>query len=72
MGLKTTTKAMKTYLIRAILFTFFQSGTKGKLQKLKKEISNCNYAITIDMLNNIYELRVTDSKIEDIFKLGKG
>lgn len=71
-GFKDNYKAMKTYLIRAILFTFFQSGTKGKLQKLKKEISNCNYAITIDMLNNIYELRVTDSKIEDILNSEKG
>lgn len=65
-------KAMKTYLIRAILFTFFQSGTKGKLQKLKKYIKENDYKFTIEMLDSIYELRVTDSKIEDILNSEKG
>jgi len=65
-------KAMKTYLIRAILFTFFQSGTKGKLQKLKKYIKENDYKFTLEMLDNIYELRVTDSKIEDILNSEKG
>lgn len=65
-------KAMKTYLIRAILFTFFQSGTKGKLQKLKKYIKENDYKITVEMLDSIYELRVTDSKIEDILNSEKG
>lgn len=65
-------EAMKIYLVRAILFTFFQSGTKGKLQKLKKEILKYDYVITLDMLNSIYELRVTDSKIEDILNSEKG
>lgn len=64
--------AMKTYLIRAILFNFFQSGTKGKLQKLKKKISEYNYKITTDMLDDIYDLKVTDSKIEDILNSEKG
>jgi len=65
-------KAMKIYLVRAILFTFFQSGTKGKLQKLKKKIIEYDYKITLDMLNSIYEFRVTDSKIEDILNSEKG
>lgn len=65
-------KAMKTYLIRAVLFNFFQSGTKGKLQKLKKKISEYNYKITVDMLDDIYDFKVTDSKIEDILNSEKG
>lgn len=65
-------KAMKTYLIRAVLFNFFQAGTKGKLQKLKKKISEYNYKITIDMLDDIYDFKVTDSKIEDILNSEKG
>lgn len=69
---KEYSKAMKTYLIRAILFTFFQSGTKGKLQKLKKKITEYDYKITMDMLDSIYEFKVTDSKIEDILNSEKG
>ncbi len=65
-------EAMKTYLIRAVLFNFFQSGTKGKLQKLKKKISEYNYKITVDMLDDIYDFKVTDSKIEDILNSEKG
>ena len=64
--------AMKKYLIRAILFTYFQSGTKGKLKKLQNKIKEYDYSITMDMLDSIYELRVTDSKIEDILNSEKG
>ncbi len=69
---KSNYKDMKVYLIRAILFTFFQSGTKGKLQKLKKIITQNDYKITINMLDGIYEFKVTDSKIEDILNSEKG
>ena len=69
---KNSYRDMKVYLIRAILFTFFQSGTKGKLQKLKKIITQNDYKITIDMLDSIYEFKVTDSKIEDILNSEKG
>lgn len=64
--------AMKKYLIRAILFTYFQSGTKGKLKKLQNKIKEYDYSITMDMLDSIYELKVTDSKIEDILNSEKG
>lgn len=69
---KNSYRDMKVYLIRAILFTFFQSGTKGKLQKLKKIITQNDYKITVDMLDGIYEFKVTDSKIEDILNSEKG
>lgn len=64
--------SMKIYLIRAVLFNFFQSGTKGKLQKLKKKISEYDYRITSDMLDSIYDLKVSDSKIEDLLNSEKG
>lgn len=64
--------AIKAYLIRAILFTYFQSGTTSKLQQMKSNINEFDYEITIEMLNQMNELRVTDSKIEDILNAEKG
>lgn len=62
LGYKKNTQGIKAYLIRAVLFTYFQSGTTSKLQEMKRNISDYNYEITIDMLNQIKDLRVTDSK----------
>lgn len=63
---------IRAYLIRAILFTYFRSGTTGKLQQMKSRINDNDYEITVDMLNQINDLRVTDGKIEDILNLEKG
>jgi uncharacterized protein with ParB-like and HNH nuclease domain len=63
---------MIAYLIRAILFTYFQSGTTAKLQQMKSNINNNGYIITLEMLDQINELRVTDAKIEDILNYEKG
>lgn len=63
---------IKAYLMRAILFNYFQSGTTGKLQKMKSNINTNNYEITIEMLNQETELQVTDGKIEDILNAEKG
>ena len=65
-------KEMKAYLIRAILFNFFNSGTKGKLQKMKKRISDNGNELTLDILNDMQEFRITDSRIEDILNSEKG
>lgn len=66
------TGAIKSYLLRAILFTYFQSGTTGKLQQMKSNINSFDFEINKDMLNQINELRVTDGKIEDIINSEKG
>ena len=58
--------------MRAILFTYFQSGTTSKLQQMKSYINNYDYEITVDMLEQISDLRVTDGKIEDILNSEKG
>ena len=63
---------IKAYLMRAILFTYFQSGTTSKLQQMKSNINDNEYEITIDMLNQMNDLRVTDGKIEDILNSEKG
>mgnify|MGYP002855302171 CR=1 FL=1 len=63
---------IQAYLMRAILFTYFQSGTTSKLQKMKSSINENDYEITIDMLDQITELRVTEGKIEDIINSEKG
>ncbi|OBY11854.1 DUF262 domain-containing protein [Clostridium paraputrificum] len=63
---------IRAYLIRAILFTYFQSGTTGKLQQMKSNINSNDGEITVDMLNQMNELKVTDGKIEDIVNAEKG
>ncbi len=63
--------AIKIYLVRAILFTYFQSGTTSKLQKLKSNIIKCNCRITLEMLDQITELKVTEGKIDDILNSEK-
>lgn len=66
------TEAIRAYLMRAILFTYFQSGTTSKLQQMKSNINSYNYEITVEMLDQITDLRVTDGKIEDILNAEKG
>jgi len=63
---------IRAYLIRAVLFTYFQSGTTGKLQQMKSHINSNEQEITIDMLEQINDLRVTDGKVEDILNVEKG
>jgi uncharacterized protein with ParB-like and HNH nuclease domain len=65
-------KAIRAYLLRAIFFTYFQSGTTGKLQQMKSYINSFDYEITIEMLNQITDLRVSDGKIEDVLNSEKG
>lgn len=65
------TDAVRAYLMRAILFTYFQSGTTSKLQQMKSNINNYNFEFTIDMLDQITDLLVTDGKIEDILNAEK-
>lgn len=63
---------IRAYLVRAILFTYFQSGTTAKLQQMKTYINQNDYKITVEMLNLINDLRVTDGKIDDIINSEKG
>lgn len=65
-------EGIKAYLIRAILFTYFQSGTTAKLQQMKSNINSNDGEITIEMLNQMNELRVTEGKIDDIVNSEKG
>lgn len=65
-------KGIQSYLYRAIFFTFFKSGTTNKLQKMKDSIIAYNYDITNEMLDQIFELRVTESKIEELLNVEKG
>ena len=65
-------EGIRSYLIRAVLFTYFQSGTTGKLQQMKSNINSNDGEITVDMLEQMNELRVTDGKIDDIINSEKG
>lgn len=63
---------IKIYLLRAVLFTYFQSGTTGKLNILKNMLNE--YDRKFDRMwidNNIRALELTDSKIEDILNSQK-
>ena len=63
---------IRAYLTRTIFFIYFRSGTPGKLQRLKTNINNNNMKITIDMLDSMAELQITESRIEDILNSEKG
>ena len=64
--------AIRSYLVRAVLFTYFQSGTTAKLQQMKSNINDYDYELTTEMLDQMGELRVTDGRIEDILNAEKG
>lgn len=63
---------IRAYLIRAIFFSYFQSGTTSKLQQMKSNMNSFNSRITIDMLDQMSELSVTQGKIDDLLALEKG
>ena len=65
-------EGIRAYLVRAVLFTYFQSGTTSKLQQMKSYINDNEYEISVDMLEQINDLRVTDGKIDDIVNSEKG
>lgn len=69
---KENLSAIRSYLLRAIFFTYFQSGTTGKLQQIKSKINEFDYEITTEMLDQINDLRITEGKIEDILSSEKG
>ena len=64
-------KELLAYLIRSIIFKYFSSGTTNKLQDIKKKINDNNYAITIELLDSIEGLKITNDKIETLFDLPK-
>ena len=68
---KDNEEGVRAYLVRAILFTYFQSGTTSKLQQMKSNINENDYEITIDMLNQMNELRVTDARLRTFSILKK-
>jgi hypothetical protein len=65
-------KVIRSYLLRAIFFTYFQSGTTSKLQQMKSNINTFDYEISIEMLDQMNDLRVTEGKIEDVLNSEKG
>ncbi len=46
-GYKQNTQGIKAYLIRAVLFTYFQSGTTSKLHEMKRNIFEYNPTFTL-------------------------
>ncbi len=69
---KSCIDGIKSYLMRAIFFTYFHSGTTSKLQQMKTNINSYDFEISTELLNQIPDLRVTDAKIEDVLNAEKG
>lgn len=65
-------EGIRSYLIRAVLFQYFSSSSKSKLQQLKRSIMSYNHEITKEMLDQIPGLSVTEGRIEDILNAEKG
>ncbi len=63
---------LMAYLYRAIFFGFFYSSTTNKLQKLKNEMNKINYQMSLNMLNEIRELKVTEERLKDLMNYKKG
>lgn len=63
---------IRVYLTRTIFFIYFRSGTPGKLQRLRNNINNNGMKLTIDMLDTMAELQITESRVEDILNSEKG
>lgn len=68
---KNTVDGIFTYIVRAILFIYFRSGTTGKLHQMKSNINDNNFEITVDLLNQMTEFKVTEGKIDDIINSEK-
>ena len=64
--------AIKAYLIRGTVFTYFKSGTTGKLSVMRNKIIECDNRITMQMLDNMNEFRVTDARVDDLLNLEYG
>lgn len=62
---------ISAYIHRAILFGYFKSGTTGKLQTLKKQIQDNGYQLTVEIIDDIYDLRASDAKIEELLTYEK-
>lgn len=65
-------KDIEAYLTRALLFRYFQSGTTGKLQQLRNYINEYDFKITVEMLEQMGDLRVTQVRVDDILDAEKG
>ena len=62
---------MFVYIVRAVLFKYFNSGTTSKLSSLCKELKDNNFKFDLNWLNAKRELAPRDSYIEDILNTEK-
>lgn len=60
-----------TYIVRAVLFKFFNSGTTSKLSALRAELYNHNFKFDLAWMNARNDLTVRDIYIEDILNCKK-
>ena len=70
------TKDVLAYLSRSTLFKYYQSATTAKLTRLKRLMNDHQYqgspVLETTLLDEISELRVTESKIDDVLESKKG
>lgn len=66
-------RVIKVYLIRAILFKYFQSGTTGKLKKITEQLKSNNFLLQLNnCIDKIPELKFKDEKLDDVLDSEKG
>lgn len=65
-------QGIKSYLMRAIFLTYFQSGTTGKLKTMRSKIELYDLSMSNEMLEDINDLRISEAKIDDILNAEKG
>lgn len=64
--------AIKAYIARAILFNLFQSGTTQRLASMQSSMNSFEQRITLEMLDQMSELRITPARIEELLDKEKG
>ena len=65
-------KDIKAYIIRAVFFCYYNSGTTAKLQQMKNNMNAYGCRISVDMLDQMPDLAITPGKIDDLFTTEKG
>lgn len=63
---------IRSYIVRAVLFTYFQAGTTAKLSVLRTAIEKNNGQLDVSLLDDFKELKITNDRIETVLASQKG
>lgn len=63
---------VKKYILRSILFKYYASGTTGKLKQMRDNINQNDYILSVQSIDLLPGLHLTNNKVEDIMLEEKG